>query len=244
MKKHSRNCLLVLFLFLCGITAHSQVLISLLFGDKLNQDGIEFGLDTGFNWSEISDLESSSSLRTFNLGLYFDIRIKDPWYFYTGALLKYNMGHDELTDEDLAFLGITPFSEEGNYAQRINYIAIPLLARYKFRNRIFLEGGFQVNFKTKAFVEFISETDARDIEVKEFNKGAIKDVDAGLSAGLGYSLSPGKGVSLGLRYYYGLVDVYKDRSGTRNSTWFLRATIPVGAKKAKQRAEDAESSKQ
>ena len=233
-----------LILCLSGATAHSQVLISLLFGDKLNKEGIEFGLDAGFNWSQISDLESSSSLRTFNLGLYFDIRIKDPWYLYAGALFKYNMGLDELTDEDLAILGITPFTEEGNYAQRINYIAVPVMARYKFRNRIFLEGGFQVNFRTRAFVEFTSESDELDIKVKEFNKDAIKGVDAGLTGGLGYSLSPGKGISLGLRYYYGLVDVYKDLEGTRNSTLFLRATIPVGAKGAQQNSKDADNSQQ
>ncbi len=229
---------------LCGATAHSQVLISLLFGDKLNREGLEFGLDAGFNWSEISDLESSSNLSTFNLGLYFDIRLKDPWYIYAGALLKYNMGLDELTDQDLELLGITPFAEEGNYAQRINYIAVPVLARYKFRNRIFLEGGFQFNFKTRAFVEFTSETDEQDIKVKEFNKDAIKGLDAGLSAGLGYSLSPGKGISLGLRYYYGLVDVYKARSGTRNSSFLIRATVPVGAKGEKQNPGNADSSKQ
>jgi len=54
-----------------------QVLISLLFGDMLNSDGLEFGLEGGFNWSKVSGMETNSSLRTFNLGFYFDIRLKD-----------------------------------------------------------------------------------------------------------------------------------------------------------------------
>ena len=41
------------FIVFFGTTAHSQVLISLLLGDKLNSDKIEFGLDGGLNWLKI-----------------------------------------------------------------------------------------------------------------------------------------------------------------------------------------------
>jgi len=41
MKKY-----LLLFGFLIlGFTSHSQLLMSLIFGDKLNSEGIEFGLE-------------------------------------------------------------------------------------------------------------------------------------------------------------------------------------------------------
>ena len=42
--------ILMLFIF-CASVLHGQVLMSILFGDKLNSDGLEFGLDTGANWS-------------------------------------------------------------------------------------------------------------------------------------------------------------------------------------------------
>ena len=59
-------------LMLIGFTSHSQVLISLVFGDKLNSDGLEFGLEGGFNYSDISDLDADKRLSSFNLGFYFD----------------------------------------------------------------------------------------------------------------------------------------------------------------------------
>ena len=67
---------ILLFGFLLTVyTANSQVLISLLFGDALNSPNVEFGLDGGVNYANISNLETSKFLPIFNLGFYFDIRI-------------------------------------------------------------------------------------------------------------------------------------------------------------------------
>ena len=63
---------LLIFTFHLG---QSQVLISLIFGDKLNSDKIEFGLDVGANYSTMSGFESGRSLPSFNLGFYFDFLI-------------------------------------------------------------------------------------------------------------------------------------------------------------------------
>ena len=72
MKKY----LLFLFLLLAGSQAHSQVLISLIFGDKLNSDWLEFGLEGGWNFSKFTGLETGSYLNDWNLGFYFDITSK------------------------------------------------------------------------------------------------------------------------------------------------------------------------
>ncbi|WP_394774213.1 hypothetical protein [Flavobacterium sp.] len=45
--------LLLLIALFCMAPARSQVLISLLFGDKLNSPFLEFGLDGGINLSTI-----------------------------------------------------------------------------------------------------------------------------------------------------------------------------------------------
>lgn len=227
-----RNRLILVLVFFCFIpSVHSQVLISAIFGDKLNSEKIEFGLDGGLNWSRITNLESSSSYRTFNIGFYFDILLKNKWSIYTGVLVKSQLGSDNLSDEDLAFLEIVPQEEEGTYAQRLNYFLTPVMMRYNFPNRIYLEAGTQFGLMHGASVDFTSKTDEREIRIKEFNKDRINKIDVGLTGGLGYRLKPRKGMSLGLRYYYGFVNVYKERSGTKNSSLFLKATIPVGANK-------------
>lgn len=117
--------LLLLLLLFAGIQAHSQILITLLLGDKLNSDGLEFGLEGGFQYNAIGTLDTNDRLATFNLGFYFDVRLKNQWSLFTGILAKSNNGADKLTQADLDFLGIAPFEESGTYSQRINTFVLP-----------------------------------------------------------------------------------------------------------------------
>jgi len=229
--------LLVSFILL-GYQANSQVLISILLGDKLNSDGLEFGLETGVNWSKISDLESSKALGTWNIGFYFDIRIKNQWYLYTGVLVKSKLGVDELTENDLQLLNTTVYEENGDYSQKINYFLVPAFAKYKFDNHIYLEAGPQFGLMYKAWIEYNSDIDGRESKIKESNKDLINKLDAGFSVGAGYTLFKGNGMTIGAKYYLGLTDVYKDISGTKNSSFFLKANIPIGAGKKDKKQEE------
>lgn len=196
-----RKCLIILSLVLSGYHAQSQVLISLLFGDKLNSEGLEFGLEGGFNWSTISELESGHRLSSFNLGFYFDIRINDPWYLYTGVLVKSRLGAAKLSAADLDFLQADVYPETGDYSQMLNYFIVPVLARYKFKNHIYVEAGPQLGLMHNAWVEFQSEVEGRDARIRDYNQDQINRWDMGAAAGLGYTLLDGKGITLGLKYY-------------------------------------------
>jgi hypothetical protein len=232
--------ILVVSLLIVSFSAQSQVLITLLLGDKLNSDGLEFGLEGGINWANISKLETNNFERKWNLGFYFDIRLKNQWFLYTGVLVKAEMGVDKLTDNDLSFLNATIYTDdtpenlrlEGDYSQKMNYFLVPALLKYKFKNHIYAELGPQFGLMYKAWVEFNSDLEGRDATIKEYNKEKINRLDAGIMAGLGYTLFKGTGWTIGAKYYYGLVNVYKDRSGTKNSSFFLKLNIPVGAGKA------------
>ena len=226
-----KKILLFLLLFSLGYTAKSQVLITLLLGDKLNSESLEFGLEGGFNWSTIQNMDADKFLTTFNLGFYFNFRIKEPWYFYTGTLVKSKLGTDNLSNSDLDFLNTATYPEGGNYAQHINYFLVPALAKYKFKNNIYLEAGPQFGLVNKAFVQYDSDIDGRKATIKEKNIDMINRFDMGLVGGAGYTLLNGRGLSFGMKYYYGFIDVYKDKSGTKNSSIFLNMNIPVGAVK-------------
>jgi len=228
-----KKVLLIAGFFLIGITAQSQVLISLLLGDKLNSENLEFGLETGVNWSSISGMDTSSSLTSWNIGFYFDFRLKKQWFLYTGVLVKSKLGIDDLTENDLQLLNTTIYTENGDYSQKINYFIVPALAKYKFDNNIYLEAGPQFGLMHKAWIEFNSDTDGREARIKESNKDDINRFDAGLTVGAGYTLFKGNGMTLGAKYYFGLTDVYKNISGTRNSAFFLKVNIPVGGVKSK-----------
>ncbi len=209
-------------------TSHSQVLIALLLGDKLNSGKIEFGLDGGVNYSRIANMDSNSFNSELNLGFYFDIRMKNQWYLNTGVLVKSTLGLDKLTEEDLEFLGATTYDAEGDYKQRLNYFLVPALARYKFDNHMYVELGPQFGLLTKGYIQFDSDVDGNEARIRETNTDMINRFDMGLAGGAGYRLLKGLGWTIGLRYYYGFLDVYKDRSGTKNSSLFLKLNVPIG----------------
>jgi hypothetical protein len=85
--------LLCIFIFLTQ-SAHGQVIISLLFGDKLNSGKVEFGLDGGVNFSSLTANSGSNPLTAFNLGFYFDIKTSERWMIHTGVIVKSTMGAD------------------------------------------------------------------------------------------------------------------------------------------------------
>jgi hypothetical protein len=220
-------------IFLLGLVlitsaAQSQVLITLLLGDKLNAPGLDFGLEGGINWSEIRGMESSKFLSSFNLGFYFDIRMKDQLSLYTGLLVKSKMGLAKLSQDDLAFLQTDTYPEKGFYSQQISYFYVPILAKYAFKNHIYVEAGPQAGLMYKAWVEYQSDVEGKESRVREFNKDMISRLDAGVMGGVGFRLQKGEGMTIGIKYYYGFVDAYKDKAGTKNSGLFLKFNIPVG----------------
>jgi len=226
-------------MLLTASAAHSQILMSILFGDKLNSDGLEFGLEVGLNSSNISGLDAGKRLSALNLGFYFDIRLKNHWYLYTGVLAKSRLGANKLSEEDLAFLSITPYEQEGTYSQRINYFLLPAFLKYSFSNRIYLETGPQFGVRNKAWVEFNAKTDDSNLRIRDFNKGAINFLDAGWVIGTGYKLRPDSGITIGIKYFSGFTNVYKERAGSRNNSIFLKANIPIGAHKSEKKARNA-----
>ena len=139
------------------------------------------------------------------------------------------LGVDKLSDTDLIFLQTDVLEEEGDYRQVMNYFLVPALAKYKFKNHLYLEGGLQFGWMTNAWVEFNSDVEGKNARIQDFNKDEINKFDTGLMIGFGYTLLKGSGMTLGLKYYYGFVDVYKDKAGSKNSSLFLKMNIPIGA---------------
>lgn len=229
--------LLLLSLVFISLTAQSQVLITLLLGDKLNSPNLEFGLEGGINWSSMDGFESNDYSQKWNLGFYFDFKIKNQLSFYTGVLVKSNLGIDNLTHNDLNSMQVKIYKDNngdfliGNYSNKLNYFLVPALIRYKFKKGVYGELGPQFGLMYKSWVEFNSDYEGSDAVIKEYNKDALNKIDVGAMIGFGYKFQKGPGWTLGVKYYYGLVDVYKNISGTKNSSFFIKLNIPIGANK-------------
>ncbi len=214
--------------------AYPQVLISLLFGDKLNSDKIEFGLEGGFNMSNMTDFESNDLLRTFNLGFYFDFKLKNNWYLNTGVIIKSNVGMDKLSEADVAILDPTAiYSDSGSFSQKIKYFYVPMAIKYRFDNHFYLFGGPQLGLRSKAKLLFEGTRDNRSVKIETDNRDLFTRLDAGLLVGTGYKLKQGTGINITAKYYRGFTDILKEGGPSpNNQSFYLTVGIPIGRAKA------------
>jgi hypothetical protein len=237
MKKH----LLGLLLLFISLSASSQVLISLLFGDKLNSPNVEFGLDGGANFGHIANLESSKYLPMFNLGFYFDLKLKGSLMLHTGVIVKSNMGAGSLDTYLLNNPTLDTAFADGFINRKINYFHVPILLKYRFATYFHVEAGPMLALRAKGFDEFLNSVkDDDDLSYKLDVKDNYKRIDAGILVGAGMKLSKRpKSSQVGIRYYYGLVDPLKDNPGKPQyfSSIYLYFSIPIGANKAEDKTE-------
>jgi len=237
-----RKLSVIALLVLSAHFGKSQILISLIFGDKLNSEKIEFGLDGGLNFSQMSGFESGKSLTSFNLGFYFDFLIKNGWYFNTGVLVKSELGLADLRENDVAFLDPTMvYSDSGSYKQVIRYFHIPANIKYRFKNNIYVKFGPQIALRTNAFLEFEGEQNNKTVVVKTDNRALFNRFEFSLLGAVGYKLSKGEGMNIGVKYYYGLSNVFKDNTyQSKNSSFYAYVGIPIGKAKAEKARSEQE----
>jgi hypothetical protein len=216
-------------------TANSQVLIALIFGDALNTGNVEFGLDGGFNWSSIQGVPGAKTLPIWNLGFYFDIKLKDPaWMIHTGVIVKSTMGTNNAPLYSLGDGNLDSVLVGGSVTTKLNYFNVPVMLKYKFSNNIYVEGGAMLGLMYGATDQFVNSVhEEEDLTYDRNVKSAYHPLDAGAMVGVGYRLLGGNGMNLGLRYYYGVVDVFIDDStpGQYNRAIYLTLGIPIGGGK-------------
>jgi hypothetical protein len=219
-------------ILLFGINANAQVLISLLLGDKLNSGKVEFGLDGGFNLSDIQGLDNASSAGRFNIGFYFDVKLKDPsWMIHTGVIVKSNVGAKDLPVYSLDNPELDGALAGGSVDRKLGYFYVPVLMKYAFKNNFFLEAGPMFGLMSKSNDIFTKDVqDKDDLTYKIKIKDNYHPLDAGLMAGIGYRLMGGNGMNLGIRYYLGLVDITLNDSDANqyNRSLYFSVGIPIG----------------
>ncbi|MGG7036247.1 MAG: porin family protein, partial [Flavobacterium sp.] len=172
---------------------------------------------------------------------YFDIKMKNDWMFHTGVIVKSTHGTDGLKtyplnnpDLDNAFAG-------GKVKRTFQYFNVPFMMKRKLPKNLFAEGGIMLGLLYNAHDEFYTDIkEDNDLNYKISIKDEYHPLDAGLIAGMGYRFLKGNGMNLGIRYYYGLVDIEIDDSGKSvfNRSLYLTLGIPIGAGKAKEKSEN------
>lgn len=248
INKIPRFAIIVLILFSSIQITKGQVLLSILFGDNLNTPKLEFGLNAGFNYSYIRGIEESKGMRNFELGFYFDYWLKQnsPWYLATGVYVKSNVGGtnipldypgNRIINQDI-YDQFVDFS--GSVTKKFNTFYVPINLRYLSKSGIFVDAGAQIGLVFKTIDTYTTKVNDNDLnyEVKVGVKdnGLYKWFDGGIDGGIGYKSKSNLGWKIGIYYYVGLTNIYKNDhiSGAKayNSSMYILANIPIGKKKA------------
>jgi hypothetical protein len=239
-----KKIFIIIIALILSYNAKGQVLISLLLGDILNTDKIEFGLDGGVNYANIANLESSKALPLFNLGFYFDIKFNPNLMLHTGVIVKSTQGANKLDPYTLDNDSLNMIFSDGYVTRKINNFSVPILLKYRFAERFHIEAGPMLALRTTGNDEFrntVYEKD--DVTFKLDIKDNYKRIDAGIMVGAGikiYKKIP-KSSQLGVRYYYGLVDPLINNTGKSQnySSLYLYFSIPIGVDKAEAKTNTA-----
>jgi Outer membrane protein beta-barrel domain len=223
---------LILFLSI-AIPAKSQVIIALLFGDKLNTEHLEFGLTVGPNFSSVSN-SGADWKAGLGLGLYFNIKLSDNWFFHPEAIPKSPFGGKNIPVYPLDDPNLNTSFQNGSITREMSYISLPLLFRYRIKGLLFAEAGPQLSLRTNVKDVFMEDAAGGKLEFVKNVEDEYTRFDFGAAAGLVLKLRKDKGMGIGVRYYYGFIDVMKSSAGSQqNNGLFVYVSFAVGAGKSK-----------
>jgi hypothetical protein len=235
MKNLIRSSVLAIIL-LFPTAANAQVLISILLGDALNTDKIEFGLVGGLNRSDIYSLSDGEAMNNFNLGFYFHILVKNSSYFSTGVLVKSNVGASGMPVYSMGDPDFDAVYQDGTLTKKIPSFYVPILFHQRFNNRWYVEAGPQLGLIHKPVDIFEASKLGGDLKFTLDVKDQYKHIDAGVLGGVGYKFKKQvKSMAVGISYYYGLVDISADTAQKiKNSSLNIYMKIPIGVGKPKE----------
>ena len=189
----------------------------------LQAQDVTFGAKAGLNFASLDITDSNIDGRTsFHLGITAEFEMSDTFSIQSELLYS----AQGATEDDGETIGTTVYNDD--YKFKLNYLQIPVMAKFYVSEGLSLEVGPQIGFLLSADVEndystidngTVLDSGSIEIDYKDF----MKSVDFGLNFGLGYKLD--SGLNFGLRYNLGLNDVYDvDGSNTRSTMFFKTQT--------------------
>ena len=212
--------------------ASAQVIIALLFGEKLNTGQMEFGLVLSPTFSNITGINSEYK-SGFGLALFLNFKANENLFFRVEASPKAVFGAKGISPYPTGNTTIDSiYKENGSVQRNIKALTLPLLLRYRIRGRLFADLGPQVDLMFKAKDVFEREVDGSELHYTTDIEDQLTKFDVGMTGGLEFKLKKERGMGIGFRYYYGFIDMQKTAGAQHNSAWTLNISIPVGAGKA------------
>ena len=204
----------------------------LLFGDKIAAEGFVGGINAGLSLTSYTEPPTSTGRLDWSFGAFLEWEISDHWYFGADITFKTPAGANNLIGLWDDVLEVDTLISDSKESQRLSYVSVPLLMKYRFDSFGFIAGP-QVGYLVAATdnIRGTGPNGARlDAERLAFNK--LNRWDVGAVIGVEYLLNRDLGMysmRFGLRYYQGFLDVTQDPSTTvLNSGFYFTVGIPIG----------------
>jgi len=225
-----KKMLLVILLAVSYNISNAQVLIAILFGDKLNTGKMEFGITVNPALCGLTNIESSYKTG-LNLGIYFNFNPDKKFYFHIEGIAKGSFGAKDIAPYTTNNDTLDALFAEGSVVRKIKAFSLPILGRYALSKKLYLEMGIQPDLILKAHDIFQTKVDDSELDYTIKVTDQFNRIDLGVTGGLFYKFRPDRrSMGMGIRYMQGLTDIYKPITGTQaNKSWQLVITIPVGA---------------
>ena len=210
--------------------ANTQVLLGILFGDKLSTEKFHIGVDVGLNLSNLSGIDGTGVKAGLLFGLLGEWRFAEHFYLQPELLPFYKVGANDLPPGGLDVQPLDSLATDKSASRRMNYFAIPVIIKYGvMEDKLHLGLGPQVGFLTGASDKFEGVVQ-NTITVTEDIKDSLNSTDAGIVFHAEYKFRGQFGASVAARFYLGLTDTIKDNPGDAvyNRVFSVLASIPIG----------------
>jgi hypothetical protein len=180
----------------------------------LNAQDITWGAKAGLNFANMTgdDAEDTDGRTSIHLGVTAEIAISDVFSIQPELLYS---GQGYKTDSFIEVYDVNgnPIDEvDADFTAKVNYLSLPIMAKFYVSDAFSLEAGPQISFLMSAKGDY----EGGGLSEEEDFKDALKSTDFALNIGAGYKLD--SGLNFGLRYSIGMTDVVDgDSDGFKHS---------------------------
>jgi hypothetical protein len=216
----------------------AQVVIALLFGEKLSTEKFQLGINASFAASGFMGI-SNKILPGWSLSIYGEIRFSKHFRLQPELALKYPGGARQMST-DVPGYSFTSFGEpelddvveHGKVERSMRYLALPVYAKW-ILGPVGLGVGPQLGVMLTADDTVAQKDGKTKISLDRSVSHEIMRVDAGVALSADYAFSPQRelrSLRLRIKSYLGLVDTVRHGGGPAMRNWNLMVglDIPIG----------------
>lgn len=191
----------------------------------LNAQEVNFGAKAGVNFASITgeDTDDLDGRTSFHIGVVTEISVSEKFsvqpellYSSQGATMEESYSEDG-------------YSVKVDGTVKLDYINIPIIAKYYVAEGFSIEAGPQIGFLINSEME-VDATATGDGMTESYSESEdlqdyVKGTDIGLNFGLGYKLE--NGLNFGARYNLGLTDGNDDPEFFESEEAFKNSVIQL-----------------